>query len=57
MTIARRNAAHAKRDADKSGLNPHDALVLLTADRALQPLIRTRAQRWSNTYRVLARRL
>src|SRR5258705_8168572 len=32
MTIARRKAAHAKRDADKSGLNPHDALVLLTAD-------------------------
>src|SRR5207247_762947 len=32
MTIARKKAAHAKRDADKSGLNPHDALVLLTAD-------------------------
>ena len=32
MTVARRKAAHAKRDAGKSDINPHDALVLLTAD-------------------------
>jgi hypothetical protein len=32
MTIARRKAAHAKRDTGKSDLNPHDALVLLAAD-------------------------
>ena len=32
------------------------ALLGLVADRALQPVIRTRAQRWSNAYRVLARR-
>jgi len=32
MTVARKKAAHAKRDAGKSDINPHDALVLLTAD-------------------------
>jgi hypothetical protein len=32
MTVARRKAAHAKRDAGKADINPHDALVLLTAD-------------------------
>lgn len=32
MTVARRKAAHAKRDAGKAEVNPHDALVLLTAD-------------------------
>jgi hypothetical protein len=32
MTIARRKAAQATRDADKAEVNPHDALVLLTAD-------------------------
>jgi len=32
MTLARKKAAHAKRDADKSDVNPHDAVVLLTAD-------------------------
>ena len=32
MTVARRKAAHAKRDAGKSDINPHDAVVLLTAD-------------------------
>lgn len=32
MTVARKKAAHAKRDAGKADINPHDALVLLTAD-------------------------
>jgi hemerythrin-like domain-containing protein len=32
MTVARRKAAHAKRDAGNADINPHDALVLLTAD-------------------------
>jgi hemerythrin-like domain-containing protein len=32
MTVARRKAAHAKRGAGKADVNPHDALVLLTAD-------------------------
>lgn len=32
MTVARKKAAHAKRDAGKADVNPHDALVLLTAD-------------------------
>jgi len=32
MTMARKKAAHAKRDAGKADINPHDALVLLTAD-------------------------
>ncbi|HEX9521439.1 MAG TPA: hemerythrin domain-containing protein [Reyranella sp.] len=32
MTVAHKKAAHAKRDAGKSDINPHDALVLLTAD-------------------------
>jgi SAM-dependent methyltransferase len=33
------------------------ALAGVAADRALQPVISTRAQRWSNAYRLLARRL
>ena len=33
------------------------ALAGVAADRALRPLINTRAQRWSNAYRLLARRL
>jgi hemerythrin-like domain-containing protein len=32
MTVAHKKAAHAKRDAGKADINPHDALVLLTAD-------------------------
>jgi len=32
MTVARKKAAHAKRDAGKADINPHEALVLLTAD-------------------------
>lgn len=32
MSVARRKAAHAKRDTGKADINPHDALVLLTAD-------------------------
>lgn len=32
MTIARKKAAHAKREAGTADSNPHDALVLLTAD-------------------------
>lgn len=32
MTVARKKAAQAKRDAGKADINPHDALVLLTAD-------------------------
>ena len=32
MTVARKKAAHAKRDAGNADINPHDALVLLTAD-------------------------
>jgi len=32
MTVARRKAAHAKRDAAKAEVNPHDALVLLIAE-------------------------
>jgi hypothetical protein len=32
MSVARRKAAHAKRDPVKAGANPHDALTLLTAD-------------------------
>src|SRR5258708_2264607 len=32
MTVARKKAAHAKRDPGRADINPHDALVLLTAD-------------------------
>jgi hypothetical protein len=41
MTVARKKAAHAKRDAGKADINPHDALVLLTADHnEIEKLVR-----------------
>ena len=43
MTVARKKAAHAKRDAGKTDINPHDALVLLTADHnQIDKLVRRR---------------
>ena len=53
MTVARKKAAHAKRDAGKADINPHDALVLLTADHnEIDKLVREFERRRKTADRV-----